>query len=386
MEENFFIFSIARPSSGIKMDPVSITEPAAKKQKTVNSIAMTIEQYIEDVKGRKHNLIAVLQDDVFEPISLTKVYIGHIRDVKDISKAIAVLNEKIPLKELAHLKRVRKRDIVLCPVRFLDSVSSIQEYIECHVEELKNMFEYFKEIDVPLSQPLLTSHFRDCSKLWSCNFHPNKYLERLVDGSLFTSTENDNHTKFMVLAFEVAKWYLGDSDCNMSCLNAAVVVDPSTNSVVATAFDNRMEHPVKHAAMLAIDNVAKTQNGGAWGDESKTAVALRGVDENLMGFLKKKFFPSVAFGAKQSTDDKGPYLCTGYYVYLIKEPCVMCAMALVHARVKRVFFCLDNKELGALKSRVKLQTVSSLNHHFEVFTGFIETSDSYNYYSCRQTS
>lgn len=100
MEENFFIFSIARPSSGIKMDRVSITEPAAKKQKTVNSIAMTIEQYIEDVKGRKHNLIAVLQDDVFEPISLTKVYIGHIRDVKDISKAIAVLNEKYRSKNL----------------------------------------------------------------------------------------------------------------------------------------------------------------------------------------------------------------------------------------------------------------------------------------------
>ncbi|KAI8441587.1 hypothetical protein MSG28_015162 [Choristoneura fumiferana] len=31
-----------------KMEPVSITEPAAKKKKTENSIAMTIEQYIED--------------------------------------------------------------------------------------------------------------------------------------------------------------------------------------------------------------------------------------------------------------------------------------------------------------------------------------------------
>ncbi|XP_063391572.1 probable inactive tRNA-specific adenosine deaminase-like protein 3 [Cydia fagiglandana] len=346
------------------------TEPPPKKVKTECSIVNTIDYYIESIKQRKSNLVAVLQDDLFQPIPLINIYIGHIRDLKDISKAMAVLSDKIPLKELSHLKRVRKRDIVLCPVHFLKGMSSIQEYIESNVEELKDMFEYFKEVAVPFTPPILTSHFRDCSKLWSCNFHPNKYLEKLVDGNIFNQTENDDHTKFMTMAFEIAKWYIGDSQVNLSCLNVAIVVDPTFNSIVAASFDHRLEHPVQHAAMLAIDNVAKSQNGGAWG-ESKAEIRLRGIDENLLEFLRKKF-PSAAFGVKPAFNDRGPYLCTGYYVYLIREPCLMCSMALVHARVKRVFFCLQNNSLGGLKSRVKLQTVTSLNHHFEVFTGFLE--------------
>ena len=57
---------------------------------------------------------------------------------------------------------------------------------------------------------------------------------------------------------------------------------------------------------------------------------------------------------------------SSYDVYMKNEPCLMCAMALVHSRVRRVFF---NKlaSQGALHSLTKLQTVTELNHSFEVF-------------------
>lgn len=45
----------------------------------------------------------------------------------------------------------------------------------------------------------------------------------------------------------------------------------------------------------------------------------------------------------------------------------MCAMALVHARAKRVFFFKPNKESGALISRWRLQDEPRINHHYEVF-------------------
>jgi hypothetical protein len=32
------------------------------------------------------------------------------------------------------------------------------------------------------------------------------------------------------------------------------------------------------------------------------------------------------------------YLCTGYDVYLSKEPCLMCAMSLIHSRIRRLFY------------------------------------------------
>ncbi|CAK5094898.1 unnamed protein product [Meloidogyne enterolobii] len=45
----------------------------------------------------------------------------------------------------------------------------------------------------------------------------------------------------------------------------------------------------------------------------------------------------------------------------------MCAMALVHCRVKRIFFGEENKKNGALITKWRLQESKSLNHHFEVF-------------------
>jgi len=62
----------------------------------------------------------------------------------------------------------------------------------------------------------------------------------------------------------------------------------------------------------------------------------------------------------------GPYLCTGYDIYLLQEPCLMCSMALVHSRAKRVFF-VKNSENGALATRFQLHSVRELNHHYEVF-------------------
>ncbi|GJP42634.1 hypothetical protein CLOM_g2178 [Closterium sp. NIES-68] len=62
-----------------------------------------------------------------------------------------------------------------------------------------------------------------------------------------------------------------------------------------------------------------------------------------------------------------PYLCTGFDAFLLHEPCIMCAMALVHQRVRRVFYALPSPNGGALGSCWRLHGVKSLNHHYEVF-------------------
>ena len=43
-----------------------------------------------------------------------------------------------------------------------------------------------------------------------------------------------------------------------------VVIDPETDTVLTEATDLRHVHPLKHAAMVAIDNIAALQGGGAW--------------------------------------------------------------------------------------------------------------------------
>ncbi|KAL3747273.1 hypothetical protein ACJRO7_016108 [Eucalyptus globulus] len=44
-----------------------------------------------------------------------------------------------------------------------------------------------------------------------------------------------------------------------------------------------------------------------------------------------------------------------------------CAMALVHQRIRRVFYAFPNLSAGALGSVHRLQEEKSLNHHYAVF-------------------
>lgn len=50
-------------------------------------------------------------------------------------------------------------------------------------------------------------------------------------------------------------------------------------------------------------------------------------------------------------------------------------MALVHQRVRRVFFGIANASIGALASKYRLQGIRSLNHHYTVFQVGICESD-----------
>ena len=56
-------------------------------------------------------------------------------------------------------------------------------------------------------------------------------------------------------------------------------------------------------------------------------------------------------------------------LYVTLEPCAMCAMALMHARVKRVVFGAADPKTGAAGSVVDLFGHRALNHHTEVVGG-----------------
>ena len=80
-------------------------------------------------------------------------------------------------------------------------------------------------------------------------------------------------------------------------------------------------------------------------------------------------------GAAQDAGSK-PYLCTGSDCYVVAEPCAMCAMALVHSRVRRVVFCEPDPARGALGGRFRLHGCRSLNHHYQVYRCRLPAGDS----------
>lgn len=59
-------------------------------------------------------------------------------------------------------------------------------------------------------------------------------------------------------------------------------------------------------------------------------------------------------------------------IYVTKEPCAMCAGAMVAARVKRVVYGCPDPKGGAAGSVVDLLQHPSLNHRVEVTSGVLE--------------
>lgn len=59
-------------------------------------------------------------------------------------------------------------------------------------------------------------------------------------------------------------------------------------------------------------------------------------------------------------------------LYVTKEPCVMCAGALVHVRIRRVIFGCSDPRSGGGGGLINLLQNPALNHHCEVTSGVLQ--------------
>lgn len=333
------------------------------------------------------HLYPILQDELLESTPLLSVYVDTIRDVKNISKVIIDLNTKFPIQELIHLKRVKNRQVLLFPVSSDNNVDDDVKVDNVHDRLSSKSFDInllegkIEKIRVAAIAPKIRKQYEVVHKLWPCNFHSDKYLERLCTNTLFNNDEINKHENYMRLAIEVGSFNNGVFTHKIG----VIIVDPTINSIVAIGHRVNDNNPLKHPIMIAIDNVALTQNGGAWSKCNNLSNTRDIIREELLKRLDERIKDMnadyIKFGARTykvkdvnkdvNDDDDGPYLCTGYYLYVTDEPCIMCSMALIHSRIKRVFYGRKSTN-GALGSLCKIHTVKDLNHHYEVFAGLLE--------------
>jgi tRNA(adenine34) deaminase len=76
---------------------------------------------------------------------------------------------------------------------------------------------------------------------------------------------------------------------------------------------------------------------------------------------------------RQAAAHIGNYRLPGTTLYVTIEPCVMCAGAIVAARVERLVFAARDIRFGAVRSKFSLADSELLNHRVQVDEGLFST-------------
>ncbi|XP_076679033.1 putative inactive tRNA-specific adenosine deaminase-like protein 3 [Andrena cerasifolii] len=395
---------------------MAITSPKRAKERELGAVA------------RSWIARPILSSEFTDDPPLEDVYVGLLRQKKDTSTAIQRISSVLP--GFNHLKRCSSNKLLLAPLNSPELAPKTEEPSEDSAlteDRLKTALkerefdlalleDEFQIVKVPARAAKTKAQWARASKVWPLNFHPDPNVECLVDGSIFTEHQLELIERYMSVAVEAGRLEaVGNGNCNGS----AVIVDPEDGRILAIAASKIDQHPMWHAAMLAVDLVARLQGGGAWelheNLEKNDAVSETSdpTEKEERDYatrerrIKRRYIEDAPFCYPESlaklslpkeetlkstiprkgrrnndarpldsenaeAEKSGPYLCTGYWTFLLREPCPLCAMALVHSRVSRIFYGTPNEDSGVLGSRTILHAVPGLNHRYQVWSGILE--------------
>lgn len=74
---------------------------------------------------------------------------------------------------------------------------------------------------------------------------------------------------------------------------------------------------------------------------------------------------------REAAREIGNYRLEGATLYVTLEPCVMCAGALVHARIRRLVFGARDLRFGGVRSKFRIADSELLNHRVEIVEGVL---------------
>jgi tRNA(adenine34) deaminase len=93
---------------------------------------------------------------------------------------------------------------------------------------------------------------------------------------------------------------------------------------------------------------------------------------NQVELLKDATAHAEMLALTQAEAGVGDWRLTDCDLYVTKEPCAMCAGAIVHTRVRRVIFGCADPAAGAAGSVINLLQMPTLNHRCDIAAGVLQ--------------
>ena len=93
---------------------------------------------------------------------------------------------------------------------------------------------------------------------------------------------------------------------------------------------------------------------------------------NQVELLKDATAHAEMLALTQAEAAIGDWRLTECDLYVTKEPCTMCAGALVHTRIRRVIFGCTDPVAGAAGSVMNLLQMPALNHRCDIASGVLQ--------------
>jgi tRNA-specific adenosine deaminase 3 len=224
---------------------------------------------------------------------------------------------------LEHCKRIRKNtpedgDVTLTVLLCQQSVMEQQE-----LEERLDQYSTgdndlnrspVRIVSVPLHAPLNRKQFESCKQLWPVIFREDTRLD---------PTFNQNQINQVIAHMQALLSKAKNSQSDEAPIFVRVV-DPTNNRVIAEAADTRKadKHPLHHAVMNCIDNVARAEQDRRLQHKRKVDVLDSPRDSPNTSETDSPI-DTVHTPSIDETVEKIAYLCTAYDIYVTHEPCTM---------------------------------------------------------------
>ncbi|CEP61776.1 Tad3p LALA0_S04e00386g [Lachancea lanzarotensis] len=235
-----------------------------------------------------------------------------------------------------HIKRIKKSEqegiltVIVCSKTFVEQQDDFLELMK------KSSLDYFDVTDrsiVPSAAPST----KELSLVWSTLYWPLVWRGNPNDQTMNEYVFDMPFIENMLGAISKEAARRAQNTTEQPIVSA--FVNPKTKKVIYSTDSRCSSSPLDHSIMQGIRSVAASEH-------------------------KRQMIE------KEQTEDE-TYLCLNFDVYTTHEPCSMCAMALIHSRIKRCIFLQPMHRTGALESQSGdsycIHNNHALNSKYEVF-------------------